>query len=65
MAGCKFADVDYSEGALICSNGRELKCSGGEWIETGYSCQTSGDDASVYLRISPAGDSVEITGEIE
>lgn len=38
MSGCKFGGKDYSEGSLICLNGRELKCSGGEWKETGYRC---------------------------
>lgn len=48
---CQFAGVEYSEGALICQNGRELRCSGGEWVETGYSCQpASNTDPEKFLR---------------
>jgi hypothetical protein len=50
---CKSAGQEYSEGALICANGRELRCHGGDWQETGYSCSTYDDEK--YLRISPDG----------
>jgi hypothetical protein len=42
MAGenvCYFDGQEYSEGSLVCSNGRELKCRDGEWHETGYECE--------------------------
>jgi hypothetical protein len=39
---CVYGGVEYSEGSLICSNGRELVCDGGQWRENGYTC----DDAS-------------------
>ena len=38
MSGCLYAGKAYAEGSLICVNGRELKCSGGSWQETGYAC---------------------------
>lgn len=40
---CQFAGKTYSEGAIICSNGRELRCSGSVWGETGYSCSKETD----------------------
>ena len=36
---CFYNGAEYSEGSLICVNNRELKCRGGEWCETGYSCE--------------------------
>ena len=45
---CQFAGQEYSEGALICSNGRELRCSGGGWAETGYECSALSLDG--YMR---------------
>lgn len=48
---CTNGGVSYSDGALICSNGRELRCDGGAWQETGYSCFMR-DDANSYTRIS-------------
>lgn len=38
---CKYAGKEYSEGSLICKNGREMKCRGGDWEETGYACNKS------------------------
>jgi hypothetical protein len=48
MPGCKHNGVEYSEGSLLCMNGREVKCSGGSWSETGYRCVTGSEDLSVY-----------------
>lgn len=46
---CLFDGEEYSDGALICSNGRELKCSGNSWQETGYTCQlTTENDPKRY-----------------
>lgn len=43
---CYYDGFEYSEGSLICVNGRELKCRSGQWQETGYSCEgLVGDDA--------------------
>lgn len=61
MTVCKSGGVEYSEGALICSNGRELKCSGGSWHETGYSCLLLAEKEDQYVRLSADGLS---TGEI-
>lgn len=56
--GCEHGGVAYPDGALICAGGRELRCSGGAWRETGYSCVAAAgerpDDAS-HIRISPDG----------
>ncbi|WP_423061023.1 hypothetical protein [Citrobacter portucalensis] len=51
---CSNGGLNYSEGALICSNGHELRCSGGSWQETGYSCYVTDDEGS-YTRISADG----------
>lgn len=53
--GCQNDGKDYSEGALICSNGRELKCSGTEWQETGYLCASLQSAEAGFLRISRDG----------
>ena len=37
---CSYGGRVFSEGSLICMNGREMKCSGGEWKNTGYPCNT-------------------------
>lgn len=59
---CTNNGTSYSEGALICSNGRELRCSGGGWQETGYSCLTSSDEQS-YQKIADDGLSSGVSGE--
>ena len=38
---CTYNGKSYSDGALICVNGREMKCRGGDWNETGYPCTTN------------------------
>lgn len=35
---CSYNGRTYSNGSLICANGRELKCDAGNWRETGYRC---------------------------
>jgi hypothetical protein len=35
---CVFEGVEYSEGSLVCANGRELVCRNDEWHENGESC---------------------------
>jgi hypothetical protein len=35
---CSYNGRSYSNGSLICANGRELKCDSGSWRETGYRC---------------------------
>jgi hypothetical protein len=55
---CYSGGFEYSEGSLICSNGRELRCSGGAWQETGYSCVQSENDE--HLRIDPDGQTIRI-----
>ena len=35
---CMYNGRSYAEGSLTCQNGREMKCRGGEWQETGYPC---------------------------
>jgi hypothetical protein len=53
---CSFGGANYSEGSLICSNGRELKCSGGAWQETGYACTLLSEvNATEYIQISSDG----------
>lgn len=56
---CTFNGQGYSEGALICSNGRELKCDSGEWRETGYACAEIGSSPNEYIRVSPNGSSID------
>lgn len=55
--GCEHGGEAYADGALVCVNGRELRCVGGEWRETGYACVSAeGDgDGSSHVRISPDG----------
>ena len=50
---CTFDGRPYSEGSLICSNGKELRCSGSQWSETGYTCFSESLDK--YTRIDPSG----------
>lgn len=46
---CTYNGKNYSEGSLVCANGRELKCSGSEWRETGYLCTPKSlTDLSIY-----------------
>lgn len=54
---CLFRGKTYSEGAIICSNGRELKCRESEWTETGFTClvETDATDASA----GSSGDNVD------
>lgn len=59
---CTNNGTSYSEGALICSNGRELRCSGAGWQETGYSCLASSDEES-YQTIADDGFSSSVSGE--
>ncbi|MDH1408484.1 hypothetical protein [Acinetobacter johnsonii] len=51
---CKSGGKEYSRGELICSNGRELRCDGQEWIETGYYCFFYSDEINdeSYYKIS-------------
>lgn len=55
MPNCVFGGAQYSEGALICVNGRELKCSGGDWQETGYGCGNMSENPSAYYKIGENG----------
>ena len=54
MSSCTYAGTQYSEGALICANGRELRCSGGEWKETGFACGKAGRVEMDFPEISEA-----------
>lgn len=51
---CTHAGRDYSEGALVCANGRELRCTGDVWQETGYICLMNDNDME-YQKISSDG----------
>lgn len=42
---CIFEGVEYSEGALVCANGRELVCRNDEWHENGENCVRQDDVA--------------------
>jgi len=58
MSECRYKGSLYSEGSLICVNGRELKCSSGEWHETGYTCgsqKPAPEDIPVIPEGSPSG----------
>lgn len=44
---CKYEGLGFSEGSIICANGRELRCSAGSWSETGYLCADSDVDFSI------------------
>jgi len=37
---CSYNGRSFSNGSLICANGREMKCDSGNWRETGYRCNT-------------------------
>lgn len=43
---CVYEGVEYSEGSLVCANGRELVCRGDEWHENGESCVSDVSDVS-------------------
>ena len=49
MADCTYNGAAYSEGSLICVNGKELSCYAGVWAETGRAC-TSIDPSSASVR---------------
>lgn len=55
MTNCVSGGVEYSEGSLICSNGWELRCSGGAWNETGYICSSKNETLRDYIRFSSDG----------
>ena len=59
MTSCTFNGVEYSQGAVICSNGKELKCYGGVWSETGNTCTTTSD--SEVAEFSGTGGEVTAT----
>ena len=61
MNGCKFDGREYSEGSIICCNDKELKCSGGEWVETGLQCDGVDDQSGGIL--SGLGISRRTSGE--
>jgi hypothetical protein len=48
---CNYSGRTYSDGSLICANGRELKCSGGSWQETGFRCGTRAGFTTATLSI--------------
>lgn len=52
MEVCMFEGNEYSEGAVVCANGRELKCRNGSWHETGYPCGENLVDANKTMEIS-------------
>ncbi len=51
---CQYNGNEYSAGSLICKNGRELKCDGESWMETGYTCFMNNDESTKdsYYKIS-------------
>lgn len=63
---CRYGGVDYSEGSIMCQNGKEVVCRGVNWVETGYTCVNSNElpiratDDGKYIRISPNGRTIEI-----
>ncbi|MGV6393661.1 DUF1496 domain-containing protein [Pseudomonas caspiana] len=36
---CIFEGLQYSEGSLVCANGRELVCRNDDWEENGELCE--------------------------
>jgi hypothetical protein len=40
---CIYEGLEYSEGALVCANGRELVCREGDWRENGVLCEQDED----------------------
>lgn len=53
---CTYNGRSYAEGSLTCQNGREMKCRGGEWQETGYPCSTANPDSSLANSADEAQD---------
>ena len=51
---CNHNGKTYSQGSLVCANGRELRCDGDYWSETGYSCFTNTEviNEEDYYKIS-------------
>jgi len=49
VADCVYGGETYSEGSLICVNGKELSCYAGVWAETGRTC-TSFDIQSASVQ---------------
>ena len=43
MYECEWGGQKYSENSTSCQNGKEMKCRGGQWTETGYTCNPPGD----------------------
>jgi hypothetical protein len=35
---CRYLGRTFNEGDTICDQGREYRCAGGSWVETGNSC---------------------------
>lgn len=50
---CTYNGTEYSEGALICANGRELVCRGGDWHENGETCGDPADIVSPPVESDP------------
>mgnify|MGYP003374711233 CR=1 FL=1 len=49
---CIYNGKQYSEGSLLCVNGRELKCRGDAWEETGFECNPKSDRSEEFPQIS-------------
>ncbi|RYX80167.1 DUF1496 domain-containing protein [bacterium] len=49
---CVYAGKEYSEGSLICVNGRELKCRGDAWEDTGLECGQQNGRADEFPEIT-------------
>jgi hypothetical protein len=46
---CTYAGVEYSDGAIICVSGKEMKCYSGAWTETGNACTSFSEDEVALL----------------
>lgn len=49
---CKFNGQDFSDGSIICSGGKELKCYSGTWSETGNTCTARTDEETAIYQVS-------------
>lgn len=38
---CVYAGTSYSEGSVVCQNGYEYRCGGGQWQATGAKCDSA------------------------
>ncbi|WP_157694187.1 DUF1496 domain-containing protein [Hydrogenophaga crassostreae] len=60
MTTCIYGSETYEEGAVICVNGRGLRCVQGEWQETGQPCgeaDADGDATGAAAPVAPRGPS--------